>query len=152
MTVRTFVRDADERRTYEAMRDAFDRPLGRGPPLVRAWKHERIAEAGDRFDPSLWFLAVDGDEIAGISICHPTARYAEELGYISVLGVRRGWRRKGLARALLLHSFDAFRQRGRPGASLQVDAANPTGALALYESVGMTALPRFEVWEKPLPR
>jgi ribosomal protein S18 acetylase RimI-like enzyme len=114
--------------------------------------HERITAAGNRFDPSLWFLALDGDEIAGVAICTPEARAAPELGYVSALGVRRPWRRRGLARALLLQTFATFRERGRPGVALHVDAANPTGALALYEGVGMTALPRFEIWEKPLPR
>jgi mycothiol synthase len=150
--VRTFVRDADERRTYDAVQEAFDDHWGEHRLSFEQWRHERIEAAGERFDPSLWFLALDGDELAGMSICQPTARYGAELGYVAALGVRRAWRRQGLARALLLHSFAAFRERGRAGVSLHVDAANPTGALALYEGVGMVPLPRFEIWEKPLPR
>ncbi len=150
--VRTFRRDEDERRTYEAVREAFSDHWGEDHLSFEQWRHERVVDAGDRFDPGLWFLAMDGEEVAGMALCTPEAGFAPELGYVSTLGVRRAWRRRGLARALLLHVFAAFRARGRPGVSLHVDADNPTGALALYEGVGMTALPRFEIWEKPLPR
>ena len=54
------------------------------------------------------------------------------------------------ARALLLHSFREFRRRGQPQVTLGVDAANPTGATRLYESVGMHVLREDIVWEKVL--
>ena len=90
----------------------------------------------DNYDPSLWLLARDGDEIAGISLCD----LDPDEGWIGVLGVRRPWRRRGLATALLYQSFRDIRERGKPRAVLGVDAANPTGATQLYESVGMRIL------------
>ncbi len=152
IAVRTFRRGEDERATYDAVRESFADHWGDDHLSFAQWQHERIAGAGSRFDPDVWFLATDGDEIAGVALCTPEAGHAPELGYVSTLGVRPAWRRRGLARALLLHVFASFRARGRSGVSLHVDAANPTGALALYEGVGMTPLPRFEIWEKPLPR
>ena len=52
--------------------------------------------------------------------------------------MRRPWRGRGLARALLLTALEEFRRRGLPAAYLGVDTLNPTGALHLYTSVGMT--------------
>jgi ribosomal protein S18 acetylase RimI-like enzyme len=67
---------------------------------------------------------------------------------VSVLGVRRPWRRRGLGRALLLHSFRALRERGKPRVGLGVDGSNPTGAVQLYEAAGMRVVRRFDHWEK----
>ncbi|MGA8487470.1 MAG: GNAT family N-acetyltransferase, partial [Gaiella sp.] len=68
----------------------------------------------------------------------------------AVLAVRRPWRRRGLARALLLESFGLFRSIGRRRAALGVDSENTTGAIALYEGVGMRATSRSDTWERAL--
>ena len=67
-------------------------------------------------------------------------------GWVGVLGVRRPWRRRGLATALLYASFREIRSRGKPMAKLGVDAANPTGATRLYESVGMRIVNEFAAY------
>ena len=61
------------------------------------------------FDPELWFLVEDGDELAAFSLC---SNRDKPTGHVHVLGVRRPWRRRGLAKALLLHSFRELRRRG----------------------------------------
>jgi mycothiol synthase len=103
-----------------------------------------------RFDPSLWFVAWDRDEVAGVSLCrlHPSGD--AEHGYVSTLGVRRPWRRQGLGTALLLHSFADMKRRGMTKASLGVDAENTTGAVRLYERAGMTVDQRYDLYRKPL--
>ena len=65
-----------------------------------------------------------------------------------VLGVRRPWRRRGLGRALLLEAFARFRERGCHAAALGVDGENTTGAVRLYESVGMRVAHRADVYER----
>ena len=72
-----------------------------------------------------------------------------DMGWISVLGVRRPWRRRGLALALLQHSFREFRARGRLRAGLGVDADSETGAVELYARAGMREVRRYESWERP---
>jgi mycothiol synthase len=128
-------RSQDERLVYdtvvEVWLDASD-PIEDTYDEWRRWTTKR-----DNFDPALWFLAFDGEEIAGFSLCRrddtdPSA------GYVATLGVRRPWRRRGLGEALLLHSFAAFRARGYTRATLGVDASSPTGATRLYERAGMT--------------
>jgi mycothiol synthase len=58
-------------------------------------------------------------------------------GWVGILGVRPPWRRRGIALALLLHSFAVFRERGCTRVGLGVDAESTTGALELYERAGM---------------
>ena len=99
------------------------------------------------FDPSLWFLAVDGEETAGFAICHRRSG-DPETGSVRLLGVRRRWRRRGLGRALLLHAFAELRRHGFKRAGLGVDAESLTGAHKLYESAGMHVEARFDVYEK----
>ncbi len=59
------------------------------------------------------------------------------MGYVHTLGVRRPWRRRGIALALLHHSFGEFFNRGKSKVSLHVDAKSLTGATRLYEKAGM---------------
>ena len=87
----------------------------------------------DNYDPSLWLLARDGDEIAGISLCD----LDPDEGWVGVLGVRRPWRRRGLATPLLYAELPRHPRSWEASRSLGVDAANPTGATQLYEGVGM---------------
>lgn len=102
----------------------------------------------DSFDPTLWFLAMDGDQIAGISLCKKNAIDDKECGFISHLAVLKPWRKQGLGLALLLHSFGEFYRRGYRKVSLGVDADNLTGALRLYEKAGMYVKRQFNNYEK----
>jgi GNAT superfamily N-acetyltransferase len=86
-------------------------------------------------DLSLWWIArVEGRPAAGLYACALPAA-----GHIDTLGTLREYRGLGLARALLLTAFGELYRRGYRKVTLGVDATNPTGALALYESVGMHA-------------
>lgn len=99
--------------------------------------YEQWMATDPHFDTSLIFVAMDGDEVAGVSLCYPHMEGYPGMGWVNQLGVRRAWRKRGLARALLLHSFREFQQRGFTACGLGVDAVNPTGAVRLYESAGM---------------
>ena len=82
-----------------------------------------------RQDLSLWQVAYAGAEVAGVVFPLVDAAENERFG-------RRPWRRRGVARALIVGALLALRQRGLTSAVLGVDADNPTGALGLYETVG----------------
>jgi mycothiol synthase len=103
-----------------------------------------------RFDRDFWFLALADDEAVAVAVCEPERIGEPGLGWVESLAVRGSWRRRGLGRALLLHAFRAFHARGSTAAGLSVDAENPTGALRLYESVGMRAVRTRVIYEKPL--
>jgi GNAT superfamily N-acetyltransferase len=114
------------------------------------WMH--MIHNDEHFDASLWFLAVSGDEIAGISLCRSSFYDDPDLGWVNALGVRRPWRQQGLGLALLQHSFVELHRRGKPRVGLAVDAESLTGATRLYLKAGMRPDPRhqFSLYEKEL--
>ncbi len=145
IAVRTFRPGEDDRSVYEVQEETFADQLDHERLSYDEWRHWTF---GQTFDPELLFLAEDGDQLAGIVIARPERGGDETLGWISVLGVRRPWRRRGLGRALLLHAFRELRARGKPRAGLGVDGSNPTGAVQLYERAGMTVARRYDHWER----
>ena len=115
--------------------------------LVERWNHWRTEPA---FAPDMWFVAMDGDEIAGFSICDAYRDYDPRMGWLGILGVRPRWRRQGLGEALLYHTFRDFQQRGQARVALGVDASSITGATRLYERAGMQVKHQFDTYEKVL--
>ena len=145
--LRPFEAERDGEAVYEADMDAFADHWGFTRTPYEDWRRWFL---DDRLDPELWFLAYAGDEIAGFCLCRPHESADPDMGWVSVLGVRPPWRRRGLATALLLHAFGEFRRRGRARVGLGVDAENTTGAVALYERAGMQVARRSDTWEKAL--
>lgn len=149
--VRTF-RPEDAEAVYRADEEAFQDHFGHLDEDFETgfarFKH-RFSSDPD-FDPEIWFLAMDGDEIAGISLCRKKSWEDENMGWVSVLAVRRPWRKQGLGLALLHHSFATFWERGKQRVGLGVDAENLTGALRLYEKAGMHVHRKFNLYEKEI--
>jgi ribosomal protein S18 acetylase RimI-like enzyme len=138
--------DADLHTMYRLVDTAFIDHFGHETAGYDFWRR-RVVEG---FCPDLslyWMATVDGEPAAGV--------YSGTLpghGHVDTLGTLREFRGRGLGRALLLTTFEEFERRGINRVSLGVDATNPTGAVALYESVGMTVDRqglRYEV--PPLP-
>jgi ribosomal protein S18 acetylase RimI-like enzyme len=104
-------------------------------------------------DPDLWKVAWDGDQVAGMVLSFLNAKENEEYdrkrGYTENISVRRPWRQRGLARALLTRSLQMFKDMGMDHAALDVDTQNLTGALNLYESVGFQVEKKRTIyWKK----
>jgi len=93
------------------------------------------------YDPALVFVAVAGDAVAGVAQC-----WTE--GFVKDLAVRPAFRGRGLGEALLHAVFAEFARRGVGEVRLKVDADNPTGAVRLYERVGMRELRRHAVYAR----
>ena len=145
VSVRTFSCETDERPVYELQQETFSDQCDYVPESFEDWRHWSLREP---FDPELWFLAEAEGELVGISLCRGEWSGDSELGWVSVLGVQRPWRRKGLGSALLLHSFRELRARDKERVGLGVAADNPTGAVGLYERVGMSVERRILWYEK----
>ena len=143
ISIRTFVPGRDERAVYEAVEDAFRDLWGRPRNPFERFVSETEKES---FDPSLWFLAVEGDEIAGVTLCKTLAGE----GWVAVVGVRRPWRNRGLGLALLRHAFTEYHRRGTRRVSLSVDAESITGAPRLYERAGMRVRESYMIYLKEL--
>jgi mycothiol synthase len=105
---------------------------------------------GPTFDASLWFVAWDADEVAGVSLCRVNEDEETPIGWVGDLSVRRPWRKRGLGMALLTQSFGEFYRRGFKTVGLGVDASNLTGALRLYKNAGMFVKRQFDRYEKEL--
>lgn len=142
--IRPFV-PGDERLVYETHMETFEDSWEHVRQSYEEWAHWWVERPG--FDPTLWFIAMTKDEVAGIALCRVSPE-APDTGWIGVLGVRRRWRRKGLGRALLLHAFRDFGVRGCSRAVLGVDAESLTGANVLYESVGMRRISTYDLYER----
>lgn len=134
-----------ERAVYEADEEAFQDHWGYISMGFEEWSHWALK--GELFDPSLWFLAMDGDKIAAFAMC---ADEKESGGWVHVLGVRRPWRRKGIGLALLHHAFGKFYRRNIHNVYLGVDAQSLTGATRLYERAGMHVVRQYKNYEKEL--
>jgi mycothiol synthase len=145
VSVRTYRGAADERRVFEAQEETFSDMWEYEPQPIEEWREWML---GDRHDPELWFLAEDAGELAGICLCRTHETGDPDMGWVSVLGVRRPWRRRGLGLALLQHTFHEFRARGRQRVGLGVDGESETGAVELYRRAGMEVLRRAEMWER----
>ena len=93
------------------------------------------------YKPELDLIAVAPDgKFAAFCLCHINPAQNDKIGrkngWINNLGTRRGFRRIGLGRAMLLAGLHQLKAAGMETAKLGVDADNPNGALQLYESVG----------------
>lgn len=148
ITLRSYNPETDAEAVYLADNDAFrdhfghiERPFEEG---FRQWKHRR--EHGS-YDPTLYFIAMDGNEIAGTNLCRSPD---PDRGWVGSIGVRRPWRKRGLGLALLRHAFNEFYRRGKRKVGLGVDTQNLTGALRLYEAAGMHVDQAWDTYEKEL--
>jgi ribosomal protein S18 acetylase RimI-like enzyme len=140
--------EGEERRAYEVSEEAFADHWEFTPSTWEHWAHHMLGE--ELFDRDLWLIARDEDELAGVCLCRPQATGRPGVGYVADLAVRRPWRRRGLGRALLVEAFGRFHRRGVKVVTLSVDGENTTGAVRLYESVGMRVEHRADVYERRL--
>jgi len=150
--VRVFEKGRDDRPAVRAMIEAFrdhwgfvETPFEEELEEWKQWIYE-----DDDFDTDLWFLAMDGNSIAGFCQCYPIAGEDASTGLVDELGVLKSWRRRGLASALLHHAFRAFYERGTRNAELGVDSESLTGATRLYEGAGMSLVWKNNVYELEL--
>jgi len=149
--LRTYNPETDAEAVYRAQTDSFRDHFGFvEEPFEGGLKRFRHFWESESSDPSLLFLAMEGEEIAGINLCRPYAFDDPDMGYVGTLAVRRPWRKRGLGLALLRYSFNEFYRRGKRKVGLGVDAENLTGALRLYESAGMHVDQAIDLFEKEL--
>jgi mycothiol synthase len=144
VALRPFVREADARAVHRLVQDAFV-DIGNQPARSFEFWQRTNLERGD-FDPSLWFLAISGEELVGANLCFA----GPAGGFVAQLAVRRDRRGQGLGLALLRHGFAELYRRGERQVWLYVDTQNRTGATRLYERAGMRVEHRFDFWVKRL--
>lgn len=108
---------------------------------------QRARAGGPGFDPDGWFVALDGEQYV-----------AESQGYVNTLepawfengvtGVRRAYRRRGIATAVKVHLLRFAQGRGAQAIATSNDAANPMYALNV--KLGFEPEPAWVRTEKAL--
>jgi mycothiol synthase len=133
-----------------AHNEAFADHWGSEPRAREEW--ERATVGGRTFRPGWSFVVLDGEEVAGYALSsayeQDWAAQGYTAGWTDLLGVRRAWRHRGVARALLAASMRAFAADGMERADLGVDSENLSGALALYTGLGYRPAHRTTAYAK----
>jgi mycothiol synthase len=142
--IRPFIQGEHDIAVWQAQNEAWRDHWGSHDVTFEEWRRSRFDDP--EFDPTLWQIAWDGNDVAGFSL----NRYRMGIGWIRTLGVRRPWRKRGLGEALLRASFVEFYRRGTKTIGLGVDAQSPTGATRLYQRVGMRAASEHVTYQKEL--
>lgn len=154
IATRPYRHDEDLPLLVTIIRDSFsdhygyvEEPFEKVLALFRHWLDNAAF-----FDPALVVLPVDEStgEAAGCVIGLTQDRNDPSAGYIDTVGVRRGYRRRGIATAMLQQSFADFWDRGIRSLNLEVDGSSLTDAGSLYERVGMREYRRLIEYEKLL--
>jgi ribosomal protein S18 acetylase RimI-like enzyme len=145
VTIRPVELDRDERAFYEAAQESHRDHWDAVSEDFESWRRKHVEPADA--DPSLWFVADAGGELAGVVDC---AWKTMGKGYVRWLGVRSPWRGRGIGLALLLRAFREFHARGEHTVFLHVDTESPTGATRLYERAGMQKGWTAVIFEKEL--
>jgi mycothiol synthase len=152
VVIRPMNLDTDVAAYHLAMNESF-RDHWNTPELTLEQVRHLLQSPGAR--PELTLLAFGPDEEPA-GVCANSVRTEHNQqhnvreGMVSTLGVRRAFRRNGLARALLTRSLRLLRDEDLTTAVLHVDSENPTGATRLYDSVGFTERKRSMVLQKPV--
>lgn len=145
ITVRTCNGSAEDiHRAYDTVEESFKDHWAHTPRTFKYWQSHMVREG---FDPTLWFLACEDDEMVGAALCF---RREDGDGWVTQIAVRRPWRKQGIGEALLRHAFSVFYQRGIAHIGLGVDGQSLTGAQRLYERVGMHVAMRIGRYEKEI--
>jgi GNAT superfamily N-acetyltransferase len=121
----------EERDAYRVVEDAFNEWPDRTPSTYDDWAAGVVRRPG--FEPWHLRVAVEPDGVV-VGVGH--VFLSRDCGFVQYLAVRRDQRGRGLARALLVDCFAAAREHGASRSELSTDSR--TGALGLYERVGMT--------------
>ena len=131
------VREADWRRIWEADTEAF-RDHWEAAERTETdfeWVFRR-----PNLDTSLWQVAWEGSEVVGSVITSIDIDEDAGLGvrraWLDHISVRRPWRQRGVAAALIASTLRLLAERGIEQAGLGVDTENLSGAVRLYERMG----------------
>jgi mycothiol synthase len=145
------VQPEHRRQIWDASQEAFRDHWGYIPEPDE--EYEKLL-ADPNVDPSLWQVAWDGEEVAGMVqnfiLKEENQEYNRKRGYTEGICTRRPWRKRGLARALIARSLSMLKELGMEEAALGVDAENISGALRLYESMGYRMDRRHANYRKSL--
>jgi mycothiol synthase len=141
VTLRRYTTD-DAEAVRATMAEAFESHRRYTPRRLDEWLDLRMRHPA--FDPGLWRVAECESQIVGAALVYDVG----DTGYLSNVGIRRKWRGRGVAPALLADAFTALRERGQMRVMVSVDADAAPAAIRLYEEAGMRVHERHDWFVK----
>jgi mycothiol synthase len=132
--------EEDAVEVHRLIEDAFGEWAGRLPRSYEDWRV--LVVDRDGVDPAHSRLARAGGEVVGAAMVHDS----DGTTWIPQLAVRADRRGQGIAQELLAQAFEAGRQRGC--ATGELATSGLTGALGLYQRLGMRIVAEFQTWRK----
>jgi mycothiol synthase len=145
LSLRSFDPDRDIRDVHRLIEDAFQDHWNFTPVSFDSFQHRVNTE---HFDAELTSLVCADDQVVGVAFNGTKLG----MGWVEDLAVRKDMRGRGIGELLLQHTFGLFKAKGWSRVGLGVDTANASGALRLYERVGMTVMRRLDAYEKEIVR
>ncbi|MEX2236246.1 MAG: GNAT family N-acetyltransferase [Dehalococcoidia bacterium] len=146
--LRPFDRRRHKRALWAADEGAFQDHYGYIPTSFDSWWDE-IDDLG-QYQPEHWYIAWDGDEIAGLCLCDLGREDDPDLGWVNELSVRRPLAQAGPRAGALLHALGELYGKGIKKVGLNADSQNLTGAIRLYERAGMSPVRQFDLYVREL--
>jgi mycothiol synthase len=147
------VKQQDLREIWDSAREAFRDGREFTEEQWSEQEYNRRYEAAT-FMPGLWQIAWEGDEVVGgvhnYIDKEENEAFNRKWGHTEQVFVRRHWRKRGIAMALIARSLKILGEHGMTEATLDVDTENPSGALGLYESLGYRPYSEFIFYRKPV--
>lgn len=151
ISARPYCHETDLHLLVNVVRDSFsdhfgyiEQPFAKDLELFRHW-----LDNNPTFDPDLVIFPVSDStgEVVGCLLGLTQDHRDPSAGFVDTVGVRRAYRRRGLATAMLQRSFSMYWDRGTTKVHLDVDGESLTNAVALYERVGMRVYRRYAVYD-----
>jgi mycothiol synthase len=145
VTIRRITEEPDLRLAHEIEEGSFLEHYGNVPVTYESWL-DRLTDRGEDFR-HVYLAELDGTPVGLLT---SSRRFGEDenAGFVRTLGVLPAARGRGVGTALLRDYFARAHREGRRAVLLHVDVANVTGALRVYESVGMRAVLEIDAWAK----
>jgi len=131
---------------HSVNQDSFSKHFGFKPRAFKDWS-ELVLRDREEANLRVWLLTIDGEDV-GFLDCNDELAH-EDAGFVAGLGVRLAHHGKGYGEALLQFAINFYSELGRKKLCLSVDAGNESGALRLYEKVGMKSISEWHHYENP---
>lgn len=143
ISVCCFVPGQDDKAVWHVVNTSFQTIPGDHDIPFDSWHNFNVNREG--FDPSLWFLAMDGDTMAGVCLCPHDKNY----GWVRQIGVLPEYRDRGIGVSLLSHALGEWWRRGKGRVGLGVQSDN-VPAISLYKKLGFHIDSVYDTYRKSL--
>lgn len=137
--------DVEERRNlWKVHQDSFSNHFGFKERNFIDWSNH-LLRSRETVKMRAWLLHFKGTPV-GFLECDEGLLH-EGTGYVAGLGVIKSHQGRGLGEALLRFAIEHEKSLGRSKLALNVDTGNESGALRLYEKVGMKPISEWHQYE-----